>query len=409
MAQDYGMFGPSVNEVYSDLDTEYLNNAVGGRNSTAAGIGRLANTAMQGFGQAVGREDDRLQKARKIEQVKQYVQQTAKSNDMVSYYEAMSEAFKKFGLPEEAMKVDTILEKIKNERTDRELKESELSVKRALAAAKMGGKLGREMFMEIIQKNYSRATVASKNAAWAKYQATGDLDAALKLLEDPDKIRFDHVEADGSVWLRDDKAWQEASPEQRHPTIKGLVKVGTAPDRKPTTTVDARQMGNELGWIGDANTAVKRYDESLDSLEAAYELGTTKADGWRNEAITRILAKAFNSGALSNKDVEAFRNQGDVGERIANAITLGLSGRLTELSASQRKDLVMILGKKQEEMRERAISPFRQAAKRNNQPGDELFPSRKFFSSGGYSISGNSGKTQWKPSKEDLELLEKWK
>lgn len=127
MAQYDSLFGPSVEDVRAAINQEnQIDYGTSPYSSLAKNIGTLANQGFMGLAEMAGGGDPRIQKAKKMQEVKQYVQENVKGNDIVSYYEALSDAFKKFGMADEAFRVDTALEKIKNERTDRALKSGQL-------------------------------------------------------------------------------------------------------------------------------------------------------------------------------------------------------------------------------------------------------------------------------------------
>ena len=122
MAQ--GMFsGPGVGEVNAQLDREFQQGLAGpqdGYPTFASNFGM----AMRGFQGAMGQEDSRLEKAKKMEAAKKEISETVQNTgDAVQYYTKVAEVFRKYGLLDEAFNMEKTIEALKD-------KDEALSVKK---------------------------------------------------------------------------------------------------------------------------------------------------------------------------------------------------------------------------------------------------------------------------------------
>lgn len=365
--QEPGLFDtPSVGELYAKEDARYMANTVGGRGSIEAGIGNLFNMGMQGLNRATGNEDEEIQKARKIQEVKKYVSENVQGGDMVTYYKGLADAFKKVGMMDEAYRVEMAIAKLEDADLDRQVKKDQIDATKEARMAAVAARLAGKPFEVEARKLLTSGKYTPESVG--KYAVSGET-TDLEYYDEKagDELR-ETTEKIGDQTVRFLETWRKGKMIDKKRLTGDSINVSAS-----SSSANLKDTKNEFDLVETAQKATKALTDSIQETDTALAM-IAEPNGWKNEVVTRTLAKAFNNGSLSNADVKAFTNQGDVQERLTNAISLFLSGKLSDISQQQRKELLMLLRKKLKEQKNKQLEPYRASLKDRGFDPDKYVP-----------------------------------
>lgn len=301
-----GMFGldpAMVQELINKERGQQANQFVEGLGQTGLGASLFNPIARGAYGllqqtKDTLNPDPRIQKAQAMEQIKTIASQKAQAGSP-EFYQVIIEEAQRLNVPEVAEKAQAKLMEIEKSRQE--------SFSKGLSNQKTALDI-QKTAMEMGQGRKSEKYDPISNSLFSKnyYELTPDQQQKVLDAEEASKVKVSKAGASSTVIKEGGTDITKFRKDLRgDDTVKSAVEIQNA-----------------------AGRAFSLVDKALSNPAAG-------------KAVSRELAKMFNQGTLSNVDVAAFSNLGDIGERVKNMFLNFTQGQV--FTEKQLKEAVAVL------------------------------------------------------------------